>query len=214
MAKFFRYFPITSYTLDNSNVQIVKNILSKVSFEKGFRENSILYYEYLIEEGDTPDIVSHKLYGDSESHWIILLLNELLHPQFDWPLDSQSFIKYIDKKYQSQQYANNSTEGAGTTWANSNIKEYRKIETKKNNRLDQEMSVEKFVITSSEYANTTSSSSNYTLSDGTPITISTSKETLTYFQYENEVNENKRSIKVLKPEFIPVIQEELIRVFK
>lgn len=214
MAKFFKYFPSTPYTLDGLNVQNVKNILSKVSFEKQFRENSVLYYEYLVEDGDTPDIVAHKIYGSSENHWVLLLLNELLHPQFDWPLDTLSLYKFIDIKYQQNQYANNSTEGAGTIWAQSNVKEYKIIETKKNENLNEVISVEKFNITSSDYANTSSSFSNYTLQDGTLISVEVTKETLSYYDYEIEQNENKRSIKILKPEFVPIVQEELMRVFK
>jgi len=214
MAKFFKYFPNTSYTLDELNAEVVKNILVKVSFEKEFRDNSVLYYEYFVSEGDTPDVVAHKIYGSSDRHWIILLLNEMLHPQFDWPLDSKSILKYIDKKYQSQKYANNSTEGAGTTWAQSNTKEYFLIEKKKNERLDQEISIEKFSISSNVYANTTTTTSNYTLSDGTPISIETTKESISYFNYEIENNENKRSIKILKPDFLPAVEEELQRILR
>ena len=173
-----------------------------------------MYYEYFVGEGDTPDIVAHKIYGSSDWHWIILLLNEMLHPQFDWPLDSKSILKYIDKKYQSQEYANNSTEGAGTTWAQSNTKEYFLIEKKKNERLDQEISIEKFSISSNVYANTTTTTSNYTLSDGTPISIETTKESISYFNYEIENNENKRSIKILKPDFLPAVEEELQRILR
>lgn len=214
MAKFFKYFPNITYTLDDVTLQSAKNILSKVAFEKNFKENSVLYYEYSIEDGDTPDIVSHKIYGTSENHWVILLLNELLHPQFDWPLDSYSLSKYIDLKYQQSNYANNSTEGAGTTWAQSNIKEYKLIETKTNEILNTEISVEKFNITSNVYANTSSSTQSYVLQDGTSISIKITKETLSYYDYEVEENENKRSIKILKPEFIPSVEDELIRVFK
>jgi hypothetical protein len=214
MAKFFKYFPNVAYTLNDITLENAKNILSKVAFEKNFRENSVLYYEYLVEDGDTPDIVAHKIYGSSENHWIILMLNELMHPQFDWPLDSHSLSKYIDAKYQQVEYANNFTEGAGTTWAQTNIKEYRLIEIKTNELLNDEISVEKFNITSNAYANTVSTTSNYTLQDGTPISVKTTKETISYYDYEIEQNENKRSIKILKPEFVPSVEDELIRAFK
>lgn len=214
MAKFFRYFPNTSYTLDDINAETVKNILVKISFEKEFRDNSVLYYEYFVNEGDTPDIVAHKIYGSSENNWIILLLNEMLHPQFDWPLDSKSLSKYIDKKYQSEEYANNSTEGAGTTWSQLNIKEYFLVETKKNQRLDEQISVEKFFISSNVYANTTTSTSNYTLADGTPVSVMITKESISYYDYEVEKNENKRSIKILKPDFLPSVEEELQRILR
>jgi hypothetical protein len=213
MAKFFKYFPKTPYTLSPDNIDYLTNITSKVSFEKEFRDNSVVYYEYLISDGETPDIIAHKIYGSSERHWIILLLNEILNPQFDWPLSDSSLKKYIDVKYQSEQYANNSTEGAGTNWAQTNIKTYLRVETKTNTKLNEVLSIEKTSLTQNAYANLTSSSSNYTLQDGTELTIDITKESLSYYNYEVEENENKRSIKILKPEFVPIVENEFTEVF-
>lgn len=213
MAKFFKYFPKTPYTLSDSNIDYLTNITSKVSFEKEFRENSVVFYEYLISDGETPDIIAHKIYGSSERHWIILLLNEILNPQFDWPLSDSSLRKYIDKKYQEQEYANNSTEGAGTTWAQTNVKTYLRVETKINNKLNQIISIEKTTLTQNAYANLTSSSSSYTLQDGTELRIDVSKELLSYYNYEIEKNESKRSIKILKPEFVPIVENEFAEAF-
>ena len=123
MAKYFNYFPKTSYTFDGTNIQYVTNLLSKVSFESDFKENSVIYYEYLVSDGETPEIVAHKIYGSAEKHWIILMLNDILHPQFDWPLNESSLNKFIDIKYRQSQYANSSTEGVGTTWAKNHVKE-------------------------------------------------------------------------------------------
>lgn len=214
MAKFFKHFPKTPYNIANNEIDYVTNIMSKVSFEKEFRENSVVYYEYLIAEGETPDIVAHKIYGSSERHWIILLLNEILNPQFDWPIDNYSLQKYIDSKYQAIEYANSSVEGAGTTWAQTNVKNYYKVETKTNTILNQVISIEKTELTQNDYANLASSSSNYVLNDGTQIKIDTNKETLTYYNYEVLENESKRSIKILKPEFVPVVENEFTEVFK
>lgn len=214
MAKFFKYFPKTPYSIQNEEVDYVTNILSKVSFEKDFRDNSVVYYEYLVSDGETPDVIAHKLYGSSERHWIILLLNEILNPQFDWPLSDYSLQKYIDLKYQSLEYANNTTEGAGTSWAQSNVKNYYKVETKTNVNLNETISIEKTSLTQNDYINLTSSSSNYTLQDGTNIKIDITKETLTYYNYEVENNESKRSIKILKPEFIGAVENEFEGAFE
>jgi len=61
MAKFFKYFPKTPYAIENNEIDYVTNILSKVSFEKDFRENSVVYYEYLVSDGETPDVIAHKI---------------------------------------------------------------------------------------------------------------------------------------------------------
>jgi hypothetical protein len=213
MAKYFNYFPKTSYTFDGTNIQYVTNLLSKVSFESDFKENSVIYYEYLVSDGETPEIVAHKIYGSAEKHWIILMLNDILHPQFDWPLNESSLLKYIDVKYRQSQYANSSTKGVGTTWAQTNVKEYHKIQTKTNTILNQTISVDTLNVTQNDYANVATTSTNYTLSDNTTINISVTKDTLSYYDYEIAENENKRSIKILKPDFVPVVEQEFIGVF-
>ncbi len=213
MSKYFNYFPKTSYTFDGTNIQYVTNLLSKVSFESDFKENSVIYYEYLVADGETPEIVAHKIYGSAEKHWIILMLNDILHPQFDWPLNENSLIKYIDIKYRQSQYANSSTKGVGTTWAQTNVKEYHKIQTKTNTILNQTISVDTLNVTQNDYANVATTSTNYTLSDNTTINISVTKDTLSYYDYEIAENENKRSIKILKPDFVPVVEQEFIGVF-
>jgi hypothetical protein len=65
------------------------------------------------------------------------------------------------------------------------------------------------------YANTnvSVSPSTVTLKDGNQITISTSKENKTYYDYELAENENKRQIKILKPEFAYALEQELKNVF-
>jgi hypothetical protein len=213
MAKYFNYFPKTAYTFDGTNIEVVTNLLSKVSFESDFKNNSIVYYEYTISDGETPEIVAHKIYGSVDKYWIILMLNDILHPQFDFPLNESSLNKYIDIKYRQAEYANNSTEGTGITWSKSNIKEYHKITTMTNNTLNENISIDVTNVTQSVYNNVATSSTSYTLSDGVPVTISTTKETLSYYDYEYEKNENKRIIKILKPEFVPVVEQEFIGIF-
>jgi hypothetical protein len=213
MAKYFNYFPKTAYTFDDVNFEVVTNLLSKVSFENDFKNNSVIYYEYTITDGETPEILAHKIYGSVDKYWIILMLNDILHPQFDFPLNESSLNKYIDIKYRQAEYANNSTEGTGTSWAKSNIKEYHKILTMTNNTLNEKISIDVTNVTQNVYTNVATSSVSYTLSDGVPVTISTTKETLSYYDYEYEQNEKKRTIKILKPEFVPVVEQEFGVIF-
>jgi hypothetical protein len=60
-----------------------------------------LYYTYDIQEGDTPEIIAHKYYGDSYRYWIVLFANELLDPQWDWPMTYKMFEQYLADKYPS-----------------------------------------------------------------------------------------------------------------
>ena len=210
MSKYFNYFPKTLYTneLNNSGIDSVTNIISRFSFEENLKENISALYEYDIQESDTPEIIAHKYYGDIEKHWVVLLFNDIMDPQYDWPLQYSSFIKYIDNKYSANNYADTAnTSVTGLSWSQNtnNIKSYFKIITQSSGDND---FVEKIEVDGNTYANIAASTSNYTLQNGSNLTITTTKETQTYYDFELEENENKRKIKLLKSEFIYEVEKE------
>jgi|TARA_R110000868_G_scaffold2807_2_gene19359 hypothetical protein len=206
MSKYFNYFPKTAYSLDNTNnVDVVTSIITRFAFESSFRNNTAVYYEYNIQDSDTPEIIANKFYGDSEKHWVVLMLNDIVDPQFDWPLDQRTIISYMNEKYS----ANASVGQSGVNWAQANIHSYYKVETRTTNSTGTELQ-SKLEIDANTYANVAATTTNLTLDDGNSITITVSKETKSYYDYEIEENETKRTIKLLKPEFIRPIENELI----
>jgi len=211
MSKYFNYFPKTVYSLNNTNnVDVVTSIVSRFAFESSFRDNTAVYYEYNVQDSDTPEIIANKFYGDSEKHWVVLMLNQIIDPQFDWPLDQRTIISYINEKYS----ANASVGQSGVSWAQANIHSYYKIETRTTNSTGAELQ-SKLQIDANTYANVSTSTANSSiLSDGNSITIAVSKETKSYYDYEIEQNETKRTIKLLKPEFVSPIEDELRAVFR
>ena len=52
-----------------------------------------------VPDGDRPEIYSHRIYGKSEYHWLLLNMNEMVNPFYDWVLSSASLDNYIDEKY-------------------------------------------------------------------------------------------------------------------
>ncbi len=207
MSKYFNFFPKTLYTTDTKNADVVNNITSRFNFEETFKNNTAVCYEYDIQDSDTPEIIAAKFYGDSERHWIILLFNDILDPQFDWPMDYRTLISFIDEKYSASANVNQS----GSNWAQSHTKTYYKIE-KRTTISTNTITVNKIEVDANTYANVASSSSTVTLADGYVITIAVSKESQSYYDYEIELNESKRKIKLLKPEFVGNIESEFRRV--
>jgi len=210
MSKYFNYFPKTFYKLnENSNdVDTVTNITSRFGFEQAFKNNSAVYYEYDVQDSDTPEIIANKFYGSPERHWAVLMINDIVDPQFDWPLDQRTIISFIDEKYT----ANANSGQSGIAWAQSNIHSYYKVETRTSNSTEAELQ-SKLQIDANTYANVAATTTNLTLDDGNSITIKVSKETKSYYDYEVEENEVKRTIKLLKPEFVSSIEEEIKIVF-
>ena len=63
------------------------------------KSNTLLYDTYDVKEGETPEMIAHKLYGDPELHWIILLLNDITDRYHQWPMSGMQFLDYLNDKY-------------------------------------------------------------------------------------------------------------------
>jgi len=216
MAKYFNFFPKTSYykSKDSTSLDIVTNITSRFNFDDRLKQNASTYYKYKIKDGDTPEILASKIYGSPEKHWIILAMNNIVDPLYEWPLGQRTIGKFIEAKYSSSSYANTAYTGVtGLEWATNNTQAYYKVEkrTDTSTGLYRE---DRIRLDANTYANVVISDTNYTLEDGTPLRIVVSKETKTYYEYENELNENKRNITILKPEFVIDIEAEFKNVMK
>jgi hypothetical protein len=213
MAKYFNYFPQTLYSLSDERnaVDIVTNIIARFGFESALKENSSIFYPYDIQDGDTPEMIANKYYGSPEKHWIVLMFNDIIDPQFDWPLDQRTITKYINDKYAANGAAN-PTPQTGLVWAHANIKSYYKIVTRVTNNSTKDTIKEKIELDADTYTNVITSTNTYTLKNGTQVTQTVSKETETYYDYEINLNESKRRIKLLRAEFAS--QSGLIDEFK
>ena len=99
---FFTKFPLTRYPfLQGSEVKqkAVVNIMKRIGFSSEFRDQTDMFVEYKVQDGDTPEIIADKLYGSPEFHWLVLLFNDVIHPYYDWPLSNISFENWIEKTY-------------------------------------------------------------------------------------------------------------------
>ena len=213
MAKYFNYFPKTFYTSNNTvnGVEAITNIIARFAFDSQLKENTSAFYPYQVQDSDTPEIIADKYYGNVEYHWVVLLFNNIIDPQFDWPLKSDTLIDYIDKKYTANGSANTSAQ-SGLTWALSenNVQGYFKVVTTTAN--DGTITTEKITIDANTYANVTTGSNTYTTQAGESVRVVTTKETQSYYTYETNLNESKREINLVKSDFLPQIEKEFKRV--
>ena len=99
---YFKYFPTINYDVrgvkNDSNIQYVTDILKRVR-KKLDIVNRAYFEQYFVKNGDTPESLSHQVYGDSTLHWIILYGNYMTNPYYDWPLTYIDLKKFVIKKY-------------------------------------------------------------------------------------------------------------------
>lgn len=213
MAKFFTYYPKTFYVSNNSPVgaDSVTNLIARFKFEETLKQNSTAFYPYQIQDGDTPEIIAHKYYDDPERHWIVLMFNDIIDPQFDWPLNQNTIIEYINKKYTANGAANTPVQ-SGITWALSenNVQAYFKIITTTGN--DGTIKIDKLQVDKNTYANVAATTNTYTTANNESVIVAVTKETRSHYTYEVEENEKKREIKLLKKEFVTEVEKEFKRI--
>lgn len=213
MSKFFDQFPLILYDIEGgaiSKFETVTNIFFRLQVVQEALNNISSYYYHIISESETPEIIAEAIYGDPEAHWIVLLANNIVDPQYDWPLTSNAFASYIIDKYGS--IAN----------AKLQIHHYEKViqrefgdivtETRfqinKEKLTTNSMDVPYDYYEGSGSLPETQSVQTIDLGDGQTVVEIIYRDAITAYDYEDQLNENKRTIKIIKPEYYPLIIRE------
>ena len=97
---YFENFPLIPYdSVGDGNFKIVTNLLNRVAIRSKVSVNTELYDTYDVKEGESPELLADKLYGDAELHWIILLVNNITDRYHQWPKNQNQYLAYINDKY-------------------------------------------------------------------------------------------------------------------
>ena len=106
---YFNSFSVIPYTIEIDGVEKVvplTDITKNVRIRKEILSNVTLYDEYDVREGDTPEIIAERIYGNPKYHWIVMLTNDKYDYINDFPLEYLELQKYILDKYgEGNEYA-------------------------------------------------------------------------------------------------------------
>ena len=190
MANYFSSIPNVDYDINGTEpnqFRSVTNIMSRVRFKPSVIENITDYYPYRVKEGERPDIVSFNTYGTVAYAYLILLINDIIDPLFDWPLPSRQFENYIIEQYGS------------VSAAQSTNKYYYQIVRAEVARTGVSERVPEYKIIVDQ---TTYNSLDASVRSAQNV-----------YDYEVEQNDNKREIKLINPDFIQDIDYEVKTAF-
>ena len=170
----FNYFPKIKY----NNLTSV-NLLSKVSLIREYNKVYSRFYTYSVKDGERPDMIAYKEYDDASLDWVIYLVNEIVDPYSDWVMDYNNFIIYLEDKYGVN------AQKLKSVLIDSSIHHYYY----KGLASDTQEII---------------SSYNYTMNKETYDRLGspTGWVAKSIFDYENELNESKRNIKLLRSNYI------------
>lgn len=200
--KYFKTLPKILTSDSKGNDIILTNLLARASMIPSILKDVSLYYEYDVQEGETPEMISYKYYGTTEDFWVVLFSNEVLDPQWNWPLSGKNFDEYIISKYGS---ISNATSSVGY---------YEKIITTSVSNSSEPPEVKTYVIDVAAYNDPTPPEKTFTLPSGFVVTVSTTKRIVSVYEQELNLNESKRKIKLLNKSYVNVVEQELITLME
>jgi len=176
MSYMFNNWPTVSYDVKkNGKPLTLTNITLRFKINELLRNKSVVMYDYDVQSGDRPDIIAYKYYDDPTLDWVILLVNNIIDPQFEWPLDDRSFERYMRKKYGSLEAAKQTHH------------QYEKILREQQVYFDGTIIPEKTVVVDK---------------DTYDLTSPTSRRAIDKYTYELELNEARSRIKILDKRYI------------
>ena len=96
---YFEKFPLYQYDIeDNQYRRLITDITRRVNLKSNAKANTLVFDNYSVKDGEQPDIVADKYYGDSGLHWIIVTVNNITS-RYDWPLDQVALSQFVNDKY-------------------------------------------------------------------------------------------------------------------
>ena len=175
----------------NETYITVKNLFKRAKLRTDIVNIITAFQYYQIKDNERPDVVASKIYDDSELDWVILITNNITNIRDQWPLSNQDLYYYMIDKYGSDENI-------------SGIHHYETTEVK--DEYDR-LVVPSGLQVDSNYSIT------YSKLNNTLVTVSPVKS-VTNYEYETDINEKKRQISILKPEYLSVVITDLRNIMR
>ena len=192
-APYFRQVPDLEYVSRLPNAKIsdyikVKNLFKRGKLADDIFANLSFFTKYQIEGDDRPDNVAYKVYSDSTVDWGVLLSNNYINIQSEWPLLQNDFDRYLLDKY-------------GTYEKLNAVHHYETSEIK---NVDGATITPAGLTVASDYSVT-----YYDAATGQEVEKENTAVEVTNYEYESKIEDAKRDIYLLKPMYLNIIKDDM-----
>ena len=97
---YFANFPLIPYdNYGTGDFRLTPNILKRIAVRANIKTTTSLFDTYDVKEGETPEMIADKLYGNSEFHWVVLMMNDVVDRYHQWPMSRRQFLAHLNDKY-------------------------------------------------------------------------------------------------------------------
>lgn len=194
MSFYFSNVPNFEYVSLLPNAQIsdyiqVKNLFKRGRIREDIFQNLVFFTKYQIIGDERPDQVARKFYESEEYDWVVLLSNNILNVQSEWPMTQLTFDKVMLEKYGSYEELYSGIHHYETTEIRNS---YNAIIMPKGVQVDPNYSL-----------------SFYDAGIEQEVFVTNFTDPITNYQYEEQLENQKRNIFVLKPSYLNVIVNDI-----
>ena len=191
MSNYFNKIPDFEYVsrLPDANISdyiTVKNLFKKVLLREDIYQDLAFFTKYQIKGNDRPDNVAFDVYGRMDLDWVVLTSNNIINIQDEWPLNQIEFDDYLLEKYGTYENLNS-------------VHHYETTEIKNNENVT---IVPAGLVVTSDYSIT------YYNGDTGRMTTEKPVVSITNYQHEEKLNNDKRNIFLLKQRYLNVIIDD------
>jgi len=194
MSKYFSQLPDFEYVSRLPDAKIsdyiqVKNLFKKGKLREDIFQSVAIFEKFQIKGDDRPDNVAFDFYGDSNLDWLVLACNNVINIQSEWPLRQTDFDRYMLEKY-----------GDYDTLFNG-AHHYETTEIKDGNGI---IVMPAGLKTDSTFAFSYTDSRSDTL-----FNLSNIAKAVTNYEYELQLEDDKRNIFLLKSRYLNIVRDDL-----
>ena len=192
---YFRQLPQLDYpSLSNDrksvyDYQLVKNLFKRAVLRDDVFNDVTNFEKYSVEGDERPDQIAYEFYRDSGLDWIILTTNNIVHVRDEWPMSNRDFLTYLNEKYTSEEL--------------SNVHHYEPREIRDDsNSLIQPAGIR----VKSDYS--------VTYVENDTVKTKSSIKMLTFLEHETNLNDAKRNINILKPDYVEIFLRDIKEIMR
>ena len=193
MSNYFKQVPDFEYVSRLPDAKISDYIPVKNLFKKGYLRDDIFqdltfFTKYQVQGDDRPDNIAYSLYDDASLDWVILLSNNIINIQTEWPMPQADLDRYLLEKY-------------GSYEAQEEIHHYETIEVKNSTGV---VVVKKGLTVESDFS--------VIFYDWMIDSLETKQDITTpisNYEYELKIEDDKRNIFALKPRYLNIVKDDL-----
>ena len=194
--KYFSQVPDFQYVsrLPDSTISdyiTVKNLFLRGKLKDDIAADATLFTKYKVKGDARPDNVAYEFYGDQNLDWLVMICNNVMNLQSEWPLLQREFDRYLLDKYETYEQLNE-------------IHHYETKEVKN--------SVGVVLVTEGLEVESNYSITYYDYLLKREITETDIVTPVTNLEYEEKIDNEKRNIFLLKPKYVGVVREDMTRI--